>query len=515
MAATILLDGSPLSIPQVVQVARQQQPVELAPSARAKVEHTRQFVEQLIAKHSINYGITTGFGALSKIPIPPQHLGQLQHNLVRSHSAGVGPNLPADIVRATMLLTAASLARAASGVRPIVIDTLLALLNHNIIPAVPSRGSVGASGDLAPLAHIAQTLLGEGFVLANEQSGLNQLANPNQQAALQASAEAMAQAGISPLTLEAKEGLALLNGTHLMAAMGALLVHDAWNLLHSAELAAAMSLEGAMGTHSAFDQHTHDLRPQPGQQASAAALREYLRGSRIAPSHQNDPRVQDPYSLRCIPQVLGSVRDSLEHIERIVSYELGAVTDNPLLFPDDNLVLSGGNFHGQPLATVLDLLSISVAQIAGFAERRIFLLLSAWEPEMHLTPFLTPQPGLQSGLMITQYTAAALVTEIRALAQPASVGSLPTSAGMEDWNSMGATAALQAWQALDLARSVIGIELLCASQALEQHRPLSSGVKIEQAYVRIRQVVPSLKVDRSPAPDITQLANLIYQGSLL
>jgi histidine ammonia-lyase len=325
-------------------------------------------------------------------------------------------------------------------------------------------------------------------------------------------AEALARSGLQPLQLQAKEGLALLNGTHLMAGLGALLLHDAWRLLRAAEIAAAMSLEGALGTHAALDQRIHALRPQPGQAACAARLRALLRDSTIPQSHRDDPRVQDPYSLRCIPQVLGAARDALAFVEQVIGNELGAVTDNPLLFAEDQTLLSGGNFHGQPLATALDLLAIALAQIAGFSERRSFLLLSAWEPEMHLTPFLTPQPGVQSGLMIVQYTAAALVAEIRALAQPASIASLPTSAGMEDWNSMGATGALQAQQALDLARDVVAIELLCAAQALEQHRPLRSGAGVEAAYERLRARVPALTADRPPAPDIAALARMIGNG---
>jgi len=317
---------------------------------------------------------------------------------------------------------------------------------------------------------------------------------------------------LQPLQLEAKEGLALLNGTHMMAGMGALFVHDAQCLLYAAEVAAAMSLEGALGTHTALDPRIHALRPQPGQSACAAHMRTLLHGSELPTSHRDDPRVQDPYSLRCIPQVLGAARDALTFVEQVIANELGAITDNPLLFVEDNVLLSGGNFHGQPLATALDVLTIALAQIAGFSERRAFLLLSAWEPEMHLTPFLTSQPGVQSGLMIVQYTAAALVAEIRALAQPASIASLPTSAGMEDWNSMGATGALQAQQAIELVRNVVAIELLCAAQALEHHRPLRSGTGVEAAYARLRARVPALNADRPPAPDIAALARMIEEG---
>jgi histidine ammonia-lyase len=519
---TILtLTGAPLTIADVVAVARKRRTVTLAPQAIERIAAARALVERIVAEGQVCYGVTTGFGALSKIPIPAEHLGELQHNLVRSHAAGVGAPLPPDIVRATMLLAAASLARGASGVRQAVVEALLALLNHGVVPLVPSRGSVGASGDLAPLAHIALVLIGEGSALIENEEWRMQKPAPDNPlssffilySSFIPGAEALVSAGLAPLRLEAKEGLALLNGTHLMAAMGALLHHDALRLLHAAEVAAAMSLEGALGTHTALDPRIHALRPQPGQLACAARMRALLHGSQIAPSHRNDPRVQDPYSLRCVPQVLGAARDALGYVEQVIAGELGAVTDNPLLFPADGDVLSGGNFHGQPLATALDLLAIVLAQIAGFAERRAFLLLSAWEPEMHLTPFLTPQPGVQSGLMITQYTAAALVAEIRALAQPASIASLPTSAGMEDWNSMGATAALQAQQALELARQVVAIELLCAAQALEQHRPLRSGRGVEAAYDHVRVRVPPLVADRPPAPDIAALAELIAAGA--
>jgi histidine ammonia-lyase len=523
---TLLLTGEPLTIADIVAVAREGRRVMLGIHAVERIAASRALVERIVADERVVYGVTTGFGALSKVHVPTERLSELQHNLVRSHAAGVGAPLPPEVVRAMMLLAAASLSRGASGVRRAVVDALLGLLNHDIVPMVPSRGSVGASGDLAPLAHIALVLIGEGQVFipttddrrptTDQATSSFAVSGGTMYTALSSfvsGAEALAQAGLEPLCLEAKEGLALLNGTHMMAAMGALLQHDATRLLHAAEAAAVMSLEGALGTHTALDGRIHALRPQPGQLACAARLRALLHGSQIPQSHRDDPRVQDPYSLRCIPQVLGAARDALVYVEQIVANELGAVTDNPLLFAEDGAVLSGGNFHGQPLATALDLLAIVLAQIAGFSERRAFLLLSAWEPEMHLTPFLTPQPGVQSGLMIAQYTAAALVAEIRALAQPASIASLPTSAGMEDWNSMGATAALQAQQALDLARQVIAIELLCAAQALEQHRPLRSGRGVEAAYDLVRARVAALTADRSPAPDIAALAELIGEAA--
>jgi histidine ammonia-lyase len=508
MMTKLIITGQALGIDDVVAVARDKRRVELAPQAITQIAAARAMIERIVAEEQIVYGVTTGFGALSKVHIPAQHLIELQHNIVRSHAAGVGAPLPPAIVRAMLLLTAASLSRGASGVRVAVVKALIDLLNHDIVPMVPSRGSVGASGDLAPLAHIALVLIGEGQAFVGEQDS-PPAPDPRP---LIPGAAALAQAGLQPLQLEAKEGLALLNGTHLMAGMGALLLHDTRLLLHAAEVAAVMSLEGALGTHSALDPRIHALRPQPGQIACAARLRALLRDSELPASHFDDPRVQDPYSLRCIPQVLGAVRDALVYVEQVIDSELAAVTDNPLLFVEDAAVLSGGNFHGQPLATALDLLAILLAQIAGFSERRSFLLLSAWEPEMHLTPFLATQPGVQSGLMIAQYTAAALVAEMRALAQPASISSLPTSAGMEDWNSMGATAALQAQQALGLAQDVVAIELLCAVQALEQHRPLRSGRGVEAAYDRVRARIPALMVDRPPSPDITALAQAIAAG---
>jgi len=511
----LIITGQALGIDDVVAVARGKRRVELAPQAITRIAAARAMIERIVVEEQIVYGVTTGFGALSKVHIPTRHLIELQHNLVRSHAAGVGAPLPPAVVRAMLLLTVASLSRGASGVRVAVVKALIDLLNNDIVPVVPSRGSVGASGDLAPLAHIALVLIGEGQVIVSDPgSGIGDLDSPatSDLRSLILGGEALAQAGLEPLQLEAKEGLALLNGTHLMAGMGALLLHDARLLLHAAEVAAVMSLEGALGTHTALDPRIHALRTQPGQIACAARLRTLLRDSQLPASHSDDPRVQDPYSLRCIPQVLGAVHDALAYVEQVIGHELAAVTDNPLLFVEDAAVLSGGNFHGQPLATALDLLAILLAQIAGFSERRSFLLLSAWEPEMHLTPFLATQPGVQSGLMIAQYTAAALVAEIRALAQPSSISSLPTSAGMEDWNSMGATAALQAQQALALAQEVVAIELLCAVQALEQHRPLRSGRGVEAAYDRVRARIPALVVDRPPSPDISALAQAIAAG---
>lgn len=366
---------------------------------------------------------------------------------------------------------------------------------------VPARGSVGASGDLAPLAHLALVLIGEGEVW---HEGRRLPGN-----------EALRAAGLEPLRLDAKEGLALINGTHVMEACGALALAEARRLVRSAEVAAAMSLEALLGSYVPLDARIHALRPQPGQSHTAARLRLMLTESEINPSHANCGRVQDPYTLRCIPQVLGAARDALAYCEQVFAAELGAVTDNPLIFPEDEEVLTGGNFHGQPLALALDFLAMAVAQVASFSERRTYSLLGPheWDTGDHRLPlFLTPQPGLNSGYMIAQYAAAALVNEIKVLAHPASIDSIPTSAGMEDFVSMGATAAIKLRQALALARRVVAIELICAAQGLDFRAPLRPGQGVAEAHALVRSVVPTLGADRPPSPDIERLANSIAEG---
>jgi histidine ammonia-lyase len=482
------LNGQALSLSQVVAVARERATVRIGAEGLARLVRGRASVERLnTADGRPVYGVNTGFGTLSRVRIPPEQIDQLQLNLVRSHAVGAGEPLSEEVVRAMLLLLAASLVRGHSGVRPEVVALIVDCLNHGLHPVVPSRGSVGASGDLAPLAHIALALIGEGKLRRAGQT--------------RPAAEALAAEGLSPLQLRAKEGLALLNGTHLMTAIGALLMQDADNLLKAAVLAAAMSLEGALGTHTALDARIHALRGQAGQIIIATQMRELLAGSELPASHSDDPRVQDPYSLRCAPQVLGAVHDVLGYIRGVIEAELGAVTDNPLIMSEGDIV-SGGNFHGAPLALALDTLAIALSHLAGIAERRIYLLVSAEEPEMHLPKFLTRASGLQSGLMIAQYTAAALVNECATLAAPASVINVPTSAGMEDWNSMGATSALKAQRVLENARRVVAIELICAAQALELHRPLRSGPGVEAALAHIRALVRAYTEDRSLADDI-------------
>ncbi len=496
------LDGRALTIGDVLAVARGNGRVVLGATARAAMHQAQALVTAIAAGDRPVYGINTGFGSLSRVRIAPEQTRTLQLNLVRSHASAVGEPLPDDVVRAAMLIGAASLARGHSGARPEIVDLICACLNRGLTPVVPSRGSLGASGDLAPLAHIALVLIGEG------RARLDGRELPGD--------AALREAGLEPVQLGPKDGLALLNGTHVMTALGALAVQDAHTLLEAAQVAAAMSLDAALGTPAPLDPRIHALRGQPGQIAVAARLRSLLAGSDLPATHrENDPRVQDPYSLRCAPQVLGAIADGLSYVRGVFDNELGAVTDNPLVFAADGDVLSGGNFHGQPLALALDLLAIALTQLAANSERRTYLLLTAAEPEMKLPAFLSGGSGLESGLMIAQYTAAALVNECTVLAHPASVANIPSSAGMEDYNSMGATAALKAHQVLDLARRVVAIELLVAAQALDFHRPLRSGAGVEAVHARLRRSVPFLTHDRVLADDIAAIVGIIESDGLM
>jgi histidine ammonia-lyase len=501
--AALVLETGGLSVADVVAVARGARRVELGDASRRAVLASRGVVDAALKDALLLYGINTGFGSLSREQIAPENLLILQRNLVRSHACGVGEPLPDDVVRAMMLLLAASLARGMSGVRPVVVETLLAMLNAGVTPVVPSLGSVGASGDLAPLAHLALVLIGEGEARKGSPQRLN-------------GGEALTRAGIAPIQLEAKEGLALINGTHLMAAQGALLCHDSEVTFHAALAAAAMSIDASRGTDAFLDPRVHAARNQPGQAMVAAQIAALLAGSQIIPSHQeNDPRVQDPYSLRCSPQVLGAAWDCLGYVKQAIERELGAVTDNPLVFAGGGEpIVSAGNFHGMPLAIPLDALTIALSHIAGISERRTFWMLSALDPEAHLRPYLSPQPGVSSGMMIAQYTAAACCNEIIGLANPASVANIGTSAGIEDYNSFGPRAAAKARRALDLVQTVIAIELLCGAQGLEAHRPLKSGAGVEAAHAAVRGVSPPLTADRSLSRDIDAVTALVRSGSI-
>ena len=493
---TLVLDAKPLTIDEVVSVARYDRRISVGLKARKLMLASRKVVEAAIKDGQPHYGINTGFGSLSKQRIGDKDLAALQRNLVRSHAAGVGDSLPDDVVRAMMLLLAASLSRGKSGVRPVLVETIAAMLNKGVTPIVPEIGSVGASGDLAPLAAVALVVIGEGKAKFKGR-------------AMKGGA-ALKAAGIRPIELEAKEGLALINGTHLMAGRGALLCAGFNSLLEMAIVATAMSIDACRASHSFLDARLYELRRAGREPGTLIGLS--LWQSQIVESHvENDPRVQDPYSLRAAPTVLGAVRQAGLWITSQIEAELGAVTDNPLVFAGQlhPKVVSGANFHGMPLAIPLDTLAISLCHIAGISERRSYLMTGAFEPESHLKPFLAPRPGLQSGLMIAQYTAAACVNEMIGLATPASVANIPTSAGMEDYNSFGPRSAAKAARALDLCRKVIAIELLVAAEGLEQHRPLKSGRIVEDLHAKIRKVVRKLTDDRPLTDDIAAIEAII------
>jgi histidine ammonia-lyase len=466
---------------------------------RARIAAGRAVVERALAAGTAVYGVTTGFGQLESVRIAAEDAAQLQVNLLRSHAVGSGPPLPEEVVRGMVLLLASSLRRGHSGVRVELVELALALLERGVTPVVPSKGSVGSSGDLAPLAHLGLVLIGEGEATVGGET-------------LPGSA-ALARVGLTPIVLGAKEGLAIINGTHLMAAAGALAVRDARRLLEAGTVAVALSLEAFKGSTVPFDPRLHGLRGQPGPATIAYKLTALLAGSPVVKSHEDCGRVQDPYTLRCAPQVLGAVADALAYVEQAIERELLAITDNPLVFPEDDEILSGGNFHGQPLSLPLDHLALAACELASFSERRTYALLSP--SYAGLPPFLTPKPGLSSGLMIAQYAAAALVNESQVLAHPAGAGSIPTSAGQEDFNSMGALAALKARTALENAAQVIATELVCAVQGLEFHRPLRSTAALEAAAARVREYVPRVEEDRSLATELARLADALRTGEVV
>ena len=516
----VVLDGSPLSIRDVARIARApiSAPVRLtlAPVAREAVIRSRAVVNTALQSGKAVYGLNTGFGSLSRVRIPHERACELQRNIIRSHAAGVGEPLPREVSRALMVVLAASLARGKSGIRIETLERIIDLINAHVDPAIPSRGSVGASGDLAPLAHAALVLLGEGECWHDGKGG-GKRPGPNS-GTIEPAAWVTKSYGFPPLELEEKEGLALLNGTHLMCATGALLCHDFHNAFDAAIAAAAMSIDAAKATDAFLDARIHDARRQPGQIEVASRLRGVLAGSTILPSHaENDPRVQDPYSLRAMPQVLGAALDAFRYVEGTVARELGAVTDNPLVFAGETEgsgeIISGGNFHGMPLAIALDLLAIACSHVAGISERRTFWVVSGFDHFVGLKPYLATDPGVDSGLMIVQYSAAACVNEIATLSNPASVTNIPTSAGIEDYNSMGATSALKATRCVSLLRSVIAIELLVMAEAIEAHRPLKSGAGVEKAHAIVRSQVKKLDRDRAPSPDIRAIEVLIASGA--
>lgn len=493
----IELTGQPLSLQEITDIAYGKRAVRIASHALDQMKRSRTVVEALIQRQETAYGINTGFGKLADVRIQNSELATLQRNLVRSHACGLGDPLPEPEVRAMLLLRANVLAKGLSGIRPVVAETLVAFLHHGIHPVIPARGSVGASGDLAPLAHLALALIGEGEVFFRGER--------------MSAAVALQESGPKALQLEAKEGLALLNGTQAMTAVGALALHRAKRVVQLFDLAGAMSLEALEGTPVAFDERIHAARPHTGQLQAAAHLRDLLEASEIRESHRlNDPRVQDAYCLRCMPQVHGAARGALDHVAGVFEIESGAATDNPLIFEEGD-ILSGGNFHGAPLALALDYAAIAMTDMMSISERRIDRLIN---PDINegLPAFLSDQPGLSSGLMIAHVAAAALLNEAKVLSHPSSVDNVPTSGGKEDHVSMGMTGALKLRQVVENAERVLAIELITAAQGLEYRLPLKPAVKVEEARTLIRHTVPRLGEDRALAADIENLAAGIRRG---
>ncbi len=497
---TLLINGNDLTFAQLHEAVFAGAEVSLDAAARVRMEASRAVIERLVASGATAYGVNTGFGDLAQVRISPDQIRQLQVNLVRSHACGVGAPLSEPEVRAVILLRANALAKGFSGVRPVVVEVLSAMLNRGVHPVIPSQGSVGASGDLAPLAHLAQVVIGEGEAVYQGKE--------------MPAWEALERAGIAPLQLEAKEGLSLLNGTQGMLALLALALREAEILVDTADVAAALSLDALRGSPAAFDERLARTRPHEGQAASAQNLLRLNRGSQIRESHRSaerDPRVQDAYSLRCTPQVHGTVRDTIAQATGTAAIELNSATDNPLVFADTGDVISGGNFHGQPLAAAADHLAIALATLGGIAERRIEHMTN---PHTSLLPaFLVAEPGLNSGFMLAQVTAAALAGEMKALAAPHSVHSIPTSGNQEDFVSMGMGAARRLRPMLDNLRNILAIELLAACQGIDLLAPLGTGAEAQKACDLVRGISPRLERDRSLAPDIAAVAARIAEGA--
>jgi len=502
----LILDGQPLTLAEIEAVSLTRRPVAIAPAALTRVTQGRALIEEILTAGETVYGVNTGFGKLSDVRVPAGSLAQLQTNLVRSHAGGVGQPLSEAESRAMLLLRANVLAKGFSGCRPALVERLVALLNAGVHPVIPEKGSVGACGDLAPLAHLALVVIGEGEAFY--------------QGERMAGDEALKRAGLQPIVLAAKEGLALLNGTQAMTAVGALAVARARRVAQLADLAGAMSLEALMGTPAAFDPRIQQARPHRGQIRAAEHLVELLADSPIRESHRKaDMRVQDAYCLRCMPQVHGAVRDALEHVRGILEIEAGSATDNPLIFSEiaskkqnRGAILSGGNFHGAPLAYAFDYAAIVLTDLAGITERRIDRLLNV-DINEGLPAFLLHDPGLSSGFMIAQIVAAALINECQVLAHPSSAGSIPTDGGKEDHVSMGMTGALKLRQIVENVERVVGIELMCAAQGLEFRRPLRASREVERAHAVVRAIVPRLDEDRVLAHDIEAMAAAVRAGA--
>ena len=497
----IHLDGESLALGDLVAIADQYEPIGLAPAAAAQVDAARAVVDRKAAGDEAVYGINTGFGALAETRIPRDALGALQLNLLRSHAAGVGDPLPVRAVRASMALRANVLAKGFSGIRRGTLALLIEMLNRRVHPRVPSRGSVGASGDLAPLAHLALVLIGEGEATLGDHD-----------TTVLSGRDALARANLQPVTLSPKEGLALINGTQPSTAVAALAVAGAERLGRAVDIAAALSIDALRGSARPFDARIHAARPHPGQRTSAANISALLADSAINRSHEHCGKVQDAYSLRCAAQTHGAARDALAFSRATLVTEMNGATDNPMVFAADDDIVSGGNFHGAPVAIAADLCAIALAQFVNISERRSDRLV---DPSLSDLPaFLTPESGLHSGYMLAQVTAAALASELKTLAHPACVDTIPTSANREDHVSMSMGAALKAERALGLARHAIAVEILCACQAIDLLAPLTTSPPLQRVHARVRSIVPRLAGDRPPAPDIEAISRMIADGSL-
>lgn len=502
MPRTLLLTGRDLTRQDFADVALRGRRVGINPAARRAMNASRGVVDRMIRERQVVYAVTTGVGSLSTEHIDPAQARQLQLNVVRSHCCGVGEPLSVAETRGLMLLRANTLAAGLSGIRPLVAELLCAMLNHRLHPLVPARGSVGASGDLAPLAHVARALIGEGEVTVDRESAMRSRSVP--------AAAALKRAGLKPLVLEAKEGISLVNGTQAMLSVGLLALGHAEILVDTADVAGALSLDALRGSPAAFDERLQRARPHPGQIESARNLERLNRGSAIRESHINCGRVQDAYSLRCMPQVHGAVRDALAFARRTLEIEMNSATDNPLVFTEEGEVLSGGNFHGQPVATALDVMAIALTQLGGISERRSDRMVNPLTSD--LPPFLAGAPGIESGLMMAQVTAAALASENKVLAHPASVDSIPTSGNKEDYVSMGMAAALKLKQIVSNTASILAIELLTATHALDRLTGLTTGILAEKARLIVRRVAPPLIEDRPHAPDISAVTQQVLSG---
>ncbi len=526
----LLIDGCKLTINDIFNVVYNDYKVDVSPDAKQRIIKSRNLIDKWVKEDAVIYGVTTGFGEFANVKINPEEIEQLQRNLIYSHAAGTGNFLPVEVVKAMFLLRINTLSKGYSGIRLETIEFMTKMLNNNIIPLIPSQGSVGASGDLVQLAHLVLSMMGIGFVVIPEtisRSGSQAVFNKGFNYKLHSvdkiemekleiikADQALKKIGLEPLTLKAKEGLALINGTQMMSAYLSLCTGYALGLMKTIDISAAMSIEALKGSDTPFDERIHMLRPHKGQGECASNIRRIIEGSQIRESHRvNHDKVQDAYSLRCIPQVHGASRDTVNYVKQIIETEINSVTDNPIIYPEGEKHFEGGNFHGQPIALASDFLGIALSEFANIAERRVERMVNG--NLSGLPRFLTTKGGLNSGLMIAQYTAASLVSENKVLAHPASVDSIPTSANQEDHNSMGSIASTKCYQILRNAQAVVAIELICSAQGIDFHEPLKCGKGTGAAYELIREHIPHLTGDRILYDDIQTSLDLIRENKIL